>query len=211
MVSLQVVDGASTRDVTGSLDSGTIGGDLRFRDSVAVQLATDVDQLAFDFASALNGVHQANAAVDGSTGRPLFSVTGSATGAAAAIAVDPAIAGDSSLVAAAGAGQGSSSNQGAIDLLALRDQALAAGGARRFGDEAIRMLADLGREAATARADREFQDAQRSGLASLRDSISGVSIQEELTRLSQFKNAADATSRFLATIDGLLGRLIQDL
>jgi flagellar hook-associated protein 1 len=48
-------------------------------------------------------------------------------------------------------------------------------------------------------------------LAGLRDSLSGVDTQEELTNLARFENASNAMAKFVSTIDGMLGSLIEKL
>ena len=208
---IQVVDGNHVRDVTAGIDGGRIGGDLRMRDQVAPAALAQLDQLAFDISSQLNGVHQQNAGLDGQTGRNLFTAPTQVAGAAAAMAVDPAVSADPSLLATAAAGAGPGDNQGALALLGLRDQPLADGGRRTFADAGIQITANVGRAAADAAVDRDFFAAQGNYLSGLRDSISGVSVQEEMTNLSQFQHAAEAQMQFLSTVDELLGSIIQGL
>jgi flagellar hook-associated protein 1 FlgK len=209
-VRIDVVDGAHRRDAT-ALVGGNMGGDLAFRDVAAAQAATDLDTLAFDLTSAINGVHSANAALDGSTGRGLFVAAATASGAAAALAVDPAIDADPRLVAAAQPGAGPSSNAGALALARLSDGVLAGGGTRSFVDEGIRALGAVGVAARVAQGDLDVEGARHDALVALRDSVSGVSIEEEMTRLSQFQHGAEAATRFVATVDELLDHLIRTL
>ncbi len=208
---IEVVDGVHRRDVTTSLSAGMLGGELNFRDVTSANLVTDLDQYAFDLATQINTVHQANAGLDGVAGRDFFGAPAVAVGAAVTFALDAGVDGDSSLIAGAAAGSAGGDNQGALALVALRDQNLAGGNSRTLIDETIRVLADLGRDTATAQVDREFRELHQEGLSDLRDSVAGVSIQDELTRLSQFQHAADASARFLGTIDELLGRIIQSI
>ena len=58
---------------------------------------------------------------------------------------------------------------------------------------------------------KKFHDAQRNGIDALRDSVSGVSLEEELNRLSQFQHASEANMRFVQTIDQILGNMIDRL
>jgi len=41
--------------------------------------------------------------------------------------------------------------------------------------------------------------------------MSGVSLQEEMSNLSQFQHAVEAQLQFITTVDQLLGSIIQDL
>lgn len=209
---IEVVDGSHRRDVTMNVDGGRIGGELRARDQSIPATMAQLDQLAFDIATNVNSIHAANAGLDGQTGRNLFAPPpAGVTGAAAAMQVDPVVDADPNLFAAAAPGAGPGDNQGALALMGLRDQPLASGGTRTFTDAGIDVVADVGFQAASAAAERDFFAIQSEHLAGLRDSLSGVSLQEEMTNLSQFQHAAEAQVKFLGTIDELLGSIIEGL
>lgn len=211
MARLELVDGASRIDVTAQIDGGAIGGELSFRDGAALDAAAQLDQLAFDLAAEINATHRAGAGADGVTGRDLFTAPAQVAGAAAAIEIDPAVAADHDLLAAGGAGAGPTDNANALALAAMRDQPLAAGGTRSFVDAGIEIATGVGQSAARARADHEMLGAVRDHLDGVRDSIAGVSIQEELTRLTQFQHGVEAATRFISTVDGLLGTIIESV
>jgi flagellar hook-associated protein 1 FlgK len=208
---IEVVDGPHRRDVTAGIDGGRVGGELRMRDQAAPEALEKLDQLAHDIATQFNAVHQQNAGLDGETGRNLFATPAQVSGAAAAMAVDPALLADSSLLATAGPDAGPGDNEGVRALLALRDEPLADGGRRTFVDAGIQIVADIGRSAADAVIDRDFFAAQGDHLAGLRDAMSGVSLQEEMSNLSQFQHASEAQVRFLAAVDELIGNIIEGL
>ncbi len=208
---IEVVDGQSRRNVTGDLDGGRLAGELRFRDETAVGLLADTDQLAYDVATSTNAVHAANAALDGSTGRNFFTAPAAVSGAAAALEVDPSIAANADLLALGTPGEGPGSNGGGLALLGVRDAPVAGGGTTTLSEQGIRVMAGLGRSTATASVERELYTAQRDTLAGFRDSMAGVSVQEELVRLSQFQHASEASARFIGTVDQLLGRLIESI
>lgn len=208
---LALVDGGHRLDVTASLSAGAIGGELSFRDGEALTSANDLDALAFDLTTAVNGVHRGGAGLDGVIGRDLFAAQPGVAGAAARMAVDPAVAADPARLAAAAPGTGPGDNQAMLDLLALRDSKVAGGGTRTVGDAAIALSSDLGRATADAEADT-VRDGDLAGhLAGLRDSLSGVDLDEELAKMVHFQHASEAMTRFLSTIDGMLGDLLQRL
>jgi len=211
MVRVDLVAGTHTRNVTAALDGGTIGGDLRFRDDASVQTADDLDQLAYDLATQVNATHRANAGLDGVTGRDLFVDPTAVAGAAASMAVDPTVDSDPDAIALAAAGAGPADNNGALAMLAMRDRPLAAGGTLTFVDAGIDLVATVGHAAVAADRDSALRATQRDHIAGLRDAVAGVSIQEELTRLSRFQRAAEASTRFVSTVDQLLGDIINRL
>jgi flagellar hook-associated protein 1 FlgK len=209
-VRLDVVDGVHRRDVT-ALAGGKLGGEIAFRDGAAAQAAADLDQLAFDLASRLNTTHRAGAALDGSTGRDLFVQPAAPAGAAAAMALDPAVSADPRLLAVAATGAGPSDNRNGLALAALGNQLLAGGGTRSFTDEAIHSLGALGLAARQAKGDADVEQARGDALAALRDGLSGVSLEDEMVRLSQFQHAAEAATRFVSTVDNMLNDMIKNL
>ncbi|HEY6174886.1 MAG TPA: flagellar basal body rod C-terminal domain-containing protein, partial [Kofleriaceae bacterium] len=100
---------------------------------------------------------------------------------------------------------------GALALFALGSQNVASGGTRTLGDAAIDVVSGVAQSGATARGDATRDGLVADHLAGLRDSISGVDTQEELTNLSRFENASNAMAKFITTIDGMLGSLIEQL
>ncbi len=208
---IDVVDGAHRLDITSQITSGELGADLHFRDKVTADLILEVDQLAFDVATSINAVHRSNEGLGGSTGQNFFVEPTTATGAAIAFEVDPVLDADSSLLASVSAGGAVGDNGGMLALLDSQEQLLAAGGTSTFVDESVRVISNVGQDVRAAVLDQKFHDAQRNSLDALRDSVSGVSLEEELNRLSQFQHASQASMRFVQTIDQLLGRLIDVL
>lgn len=211
MARIDLVQGAVKRDVTGDIDGGRLAGDLWVRDDATLRAAADLDQLAFDLATEINNVHRASAARDGSSGRDLFIAPGAPAGAAAALQVDKTVAGDPALLALGTVGAGAGDNGGALGLLALRDQPLAAGGTRSFTDEAIGVAVRIGREVDNVKADLSVATARMDTLAGVRDTLAGVSTQEEMMKLAQYQHAATAATQFLSTVDSLLGRILEAL
>lgn len=207
---LAVVDGNSRRDVTSAIGGGTIGAELQTRDGTLADARTALDQLAYDVATSMNGVHAANAGLDGVTGRNLFTPLGGVAGAAKALAIDPAIAGDPTKLALGAPGQGPGSNAGAVALFQLANQPVAAGG-KTLGAAALDLVGAVGTAASRATADAKRDQLVTNHLAGLRDSLAGVDIQEELTNLARFEHASSAMTRFVSTIDDLLGDLIDRL
>lgn len=207
---LSVVSGASRRDVTPAIGGGTLGAQLQVRDGMLADTRTSLDQLAYDLATSMNTVHATHAGLDGTSGRPLFTPLGGVAGAAAALAIDPAIEADPAKLALGAPGQGPGSNAGALALYQLANQPVATGG-KTLGDVALDMVATVASGVARANADVKRDTLVADHLAGLRDSLAGVDIQEELTNLARFEHASSAMTRFVATIDELLGELIDRL
>ena len=93
----------------------------------------------------------------------------------------------------------------------MRDALTAGGGTRTATDEAIHLLAGIGRLATDAQSAQDLHMARGDMLAASRDALSGVSIEEEMLRLNEFQRAAEAASTFVSTVDEMLANLISTL
>ena len=208
---LEVVAGGVHRDVTATIAGGSLGADLKVRDHTIAQVSGQLDQLAYDVTSSVNAVHTANAGLDGVSGRPMFTPLAQVAGAASAIAVDPGLDGDPSRLALAAPGVGPGDNTGALALFALGSQTVASGGTRTLGDAALDVVSGVAQAASDAKGDATRDGMVADHLAGLRDSLSGVDPQEELTNLARFENASNAMAKFVSSIDSMLGSLIDQL
>lgn len=208
---IEVVDGNHRLDVTGVVSSGMLGADVHFRDDLTERLIGEIDQLAFDVATNFNAVHRTFAGLDGGTGRDFFVEPLQVQDAAKFFQVDAALDANPDLLASATVGQPVGDNLGMLALLDTKDQTLASGGQRTFVDESVRFISNMGQDVRAAVIDQKFHDAQKSSLDALRDGISGVSLEEEMNRLSQFQHASQANMRFVQAVDDLLGRMIDTL
>ncbi|MEO8698611.1 MAG: flagellar hook-associated protein FlgK [Kofleriaceae bacterium] len=207
---LELVDGASRRDVSSGIGGGAIGAELKVRDVTITRAQADLDQLAFDVANSFNATHTANAGLDGVSGRTMFVAPTSLIGAAKALAVDPGLAADPSQLATAAPGSGPGDNTGALALFALANANVATGG-KTLTSAAIELSASIGAEASAATSAVTRDTLVADHLAGLRDSLAGVDVQEELTNLARFEHASSAMAKFVSTIDSLLGNLIDRL
>lgn len=210
-VTITAGTGAGQRDVTQQLGAGRLGGEVEFITGTIADSLAQLDQLAFDLATALNGVHAAAQASDGTTGLPLFDIPVGPAGAASAISVNQVIVDDPSLLATGTLGEPAGDIGGVTSLLSVREALTSGGGTRTATDEAIHLLAGIGRLATDAQSAQDLHTARGDMLAASRDALSGVSIEEEMLRLSEFQRAAEAASTFVSTVDQMLANLISTL
>jgi flagellar hook-associated protein 1 FlgK len=169
-----------------------------------------LDTLAFDVASSLNTAHAAGAGLDGVSGRAMFVAPTQVAGAAASLEIDPGLDADADQLATGTPGAGAGDNRGALALFAISTAAASSTGGTLSG-AALGLVSSVGRQTADANASAAREGLVSEHLAGLRDSLAGVDIQEELTNLSKFEHASSAMTRFVSTIDGLLGDLIDRL
>jgi flagellar hook-associated protein 1 len=203
---LTSADGKGTATLAGSAIGGTIGGELNVRDGALLSTGNSIDQLASDFGNAVNAASENGYALDGTSGHDLFTV-GAQLGAAGRIAVSSDVAADPSLLAAAGSATGGAGD--ATNLLAIQatqDQALSTGATAgtAFGN----IVSSFGSAAASATAQAQQDAAINTHLTTLRESVSGVSVDEEMINMQKAQRAYEAISHVMSTTTTMLDTLM---
>jgi flagellar hook-associated protein 1 FlgK len=187
---------------------GSTGGLLAARDGALLKAETDLDKLAYEFSNAFNTVHQQGYGLDAGTGRDFFTPLTQAAGASSLISVDAAIAANSNLIAAAGSPDAATGdNVNLLALVATEQQELYNGS--DVGDILSRAVADFGATTAQARAKFEQDSHALSSLEGLRESASGVSIDEEMISLTKSQRAFEAVMKVITTADAMLDTLMK--
>lgn len=200
--------GSATVDLSSSLSSGSLGGLMAQRDTVIEGLRSDLDTLAFEMASAVNAQHQLGFGLDGVTGRDFFSPIASVDGAAAALSLDAAVDGNPDAIAAASVSGAPGDNSNATALAALANSTFASLNNQDFSSFYSSVVSGLGQDAALSYGSEARSNLDLQGALSLRDSISGVSLEEEALDLMRFQDAYQAAARVLTTANEMLDELM---
>lgn len=206
-----VARGSIIADVTSQVTGGTLGGLRDARDVDATAIARNLDNLAYDLATAVNGQHAQGFGQDGVNGRNLFSVTGP-VGAALSLKLDPAMVGrPDRLGAASSAATLPAGADNAVLLAQLAGQKIAGGGTRTPIEAYSDLVGDVGQRKASAAHDTELHAAVLSQAKAMQDSVSGVSMDEEMISLTRFQRAYEAAAKLVSTADQLLAGLIAQI
>jgi flagellar hook-associated protein 1 len=199
-------------DVTSQLTGGQLAGIKEARDVDDAAESQSLDQLTYDIGSAINTQQQAGYASDGSAGLALFTLGPSAQNAAATIQVNSAIVGHPELIAAAGsAATAPGGSDNAVALANLANENIAGGGTTTAADAYANIVGDVGLRAQSAQQDSDTRDAMTAQVQTMRDSTSGVSLDEQMVALSNYQSAYAAASKLITTADTLLSGLIADI
>jgi len=163
--------------------------------------------LAFDFANAINGVSSVGFAQDGTTGHNVFTVGATSAGAAGQITIDPTLAADPSLLAAASSAGGLPGDNTNMNAMIATERTALAGGSdpeTTFSN----IVAGFGSAAQRAKAMSDQDGALLDNLTTLRESASGVSLDEEMVNLTSAQRAFEAVSKVITTADSMLDTLM---
>ncbi|MFY3745105.1 flagellar hook-associated protein FlgK [Anaeromyxobacter sp. Red801] len=211
-LSVQLAIGGTSADAP---PGGELGGLVDASSGPLKDAITALDQLAWAVGNQLNAAHRAGYGLDGSTGLDLLDVGTTSAGAARRIAVAGAVAADPSrLATATAAGQpGDAGN--VLALLATSTARIASGQGSDLlaGVDATGALARItGAFGAAARglAASAAQDAGMADhLAAMRESASGVSVDEELLEMEKAQRAYEAISKVIQASSEMFDTLLK--
>lgn len=206
-LSLWITTPAATSEVKlPSAPGGELGGIIGARDGAMAAAQSRLDQLAFDFGNAVNAVSQTGFALDGSTGHSLFTVSATSTGAASTLAIDPTVAANASLLPAAGAA--GAPGDGSIAQAMVNTESLALSGGKSAESELASLTSSYGATTSSIAATADADEAVLANLEALRQSVSGVSVDEELVNMQRSQRAYEAVTRVIKTADSMLETLL---
>ena len=199
---------AGGRDITLEIRGGRVAGAIEARDTAIPDYLTRLDAIAYEMVQQVNTLHQGGFDQLGNTSQDFFAPLASATGAARLIEVDAAVAADSRRIAAAGVNQ-IGDNTVAKGLANLRDALVLDGNSATLVDGWSHLAYRVGRDTRSAIDGLKAQTDIVEQIDALRDSVSGVSLDEEAVQMIKFQRAYEANARFFSTVDQTLSMLFQ--
>lgn len=193
-------------DITSEIKNGKLAGWIAVRDTNIPAYQQQLDTIAFTVAQQVNATHQGGRDLLGGTGNNFFAPIATATGAAAAMAVDAAIVADPQRIAAGGT-IAPGDNTVARQLASLRD-ARVVGGTATFAESWGQLVYRVGSDSQTAIAQRDSRREVAEQVGRLRDQVEGVSLDEEAAKMLRFQRAYEANARYFTTVDNVLATLL---
>jgi len=204
-------------DITAELTGGQLGGTLDVRNQVLgsivgdAQQAGSLNQFAQGLADTVNQVLTSgtvSTATGAANGSPLFKYTSSdATLAAQTLEVNPSItAAQLAPVDASG-----NSNGNANTLAALANQTTGKGSidGMSYTDFFGQIASGIGQQAQTAQDNETAQQTVSAQAQTLRDSISGVSLDQQASILLQYQRGYQAVAQILTVLNTLAQSVLQ--
>ena len=185
--------------------SGSLGGMLAARDGELQQAMSGLDTLAFELAQQVNTIHATGYGLDGLDGRILFENMGVVDGAAANLRLDAGIQGQPEFVAAAlDLTTLPGDNRVALSLAALRESSFMGSGNQTAQEFLQTIRGGLGAGLQAAKRDYDLHSSRLTQLTMLRESVAGVSIDEEMIELTKAQRAFEAAAKVIKAGDELL-------
>ena len=218
---LWVDEGGNTTNITGSLSGGMLKGWVEARDVVISDYLARLDDLAAGIVNEVNSVHRNGygLSIDPATVDPITNPEGDyytnvdffVGTSASDMVINPDIAGDVSLIAAAqDADALPGDNRNALEMAGLQSTLTMSGppSTATFSDFYAALLGDVGSAVQQADISVSHQSDTLAQLDNYRESVSGVSLDEEMVNLIKFQHAYEAAAKLISTVDELLESLI---
>ena len=186
-----------------SLRGGTLNGVLTARDGAITTLRTNLDSLSNQLVTSVNATYNPT----GLTGN-FFNAAGVT---AATITIDSTL-NATTLKASDGGAAGDNTLAQAVANLASRTFTTPADGINgTIGQFYSKTVTDLGQSITTASSRLASQSAITTLVKSQRDSVSGVSLDEEMADMIKYQRSFQASSRVIQVIDDLLNTVVNSL
>lgn len=173
-------------------DGGVLGAQLHVLTVALPSARSALDTLAAQLVERVNAAHMAGTGLDGSTGQPFFDPAGTT---ASSLALASGLTAEG--VAAGSGAPGDGGTATTIAALGVGVQTLATA-----------LLAEAGTRVREATALAGANAAVADHASALRDSVSKVSLDEEMIQLIRYQQAYAASARVLDTANGLFDTLL---
>jgi flagellar hook-associated protein 1 FlgK len=207
-----VLEDSQGNDVSQGLQSGSLKAVLNMTSSVMPGTVASLNQLAQSFATAVNGaleggVDQTGIPQGNPQAQDLFSFN-AANGAAATISVNPLTTSQLALAATAAPGGNAiavqvANLQQATNLIPGQTQTLS----QYYGS----LVAQVGQMVSNAQNDQATTESLTAQAQSARQSLQGVSLDEEAMNLLEYQRGYEAMSKFVQVVDEITLELINDM
>lgn len=195
-------------NITDQITGGRIGGALDVRDHVIEDLLGHVDKLAYTLATEVNKAHIEGYDKTGRNGVLFFEMPPQEKGAASNMALNKTIFNDVSRIATASRPDAPGDNTVANVISALQYRQVMDSGTSTMDDYYNTQVGQVGAMAQRAVKAQESQKNVMTQLTNIRESISGVSLDEETTKMIEFQKTYDASARLIKTADEMFDTVL---
>ncbi len=194
--------------LTDRIQGGRLGGLLSVRSGELNGLKHDMDNLAYTIASEVNGMHAQGFNAYNQTGVNFFEPLNGANGAAQYLSMNQDIKVDSGRISAGRDPNRPGDNRVAVEIAELQYGKPVFDGSLTLDEFYNGIVGELGIKTQAANRKAEVQKNVVDQLSNLRESISGVSLDEEAAKMIEMQKQFDAAARLIRTADEILETVI---
>jgi flagellar hook-associated protein 1 FlgK len=189
------------------VDNGQLYSLMYFRDDYLKEVTETMDNFTSLLISETNELHQTGYGLDGTTtGLDFFTGTNMKD-----INLNPVIYSNTDLIAAAKIAGSSGDNSNIQDILSLRTKSVFNGGTLNFNDYYNNMIIKMGTDGQQSSRELENVNLLLDKLNARDESVSGVSLDEELVDLVKYQQAYNAAAKIITTMEEIFDVIINQL
>ncbi|GAB4317044.1 MAG: flagellar hook-associated protein FlgK [Candidatus Zixiibacteriota bacterium] len=188
-------------------EGGELAGLVEARDKLVPEYRAKLDQLVASFVTEINTLHINGAALDGTTGHAFFDPLGLT---ADTIRLSSDISNDLNMIAASQSG-GPGDNANAIAIANLQNSLTMNNGTSTFNEFFAGLVGSIGVRSSEATDAKTNAELVLQQIEFSRQSVQGVSLDEEMANLIRAQHAYDAAARVVNAMDQALETLINDM
>jgi flagellar hook-associated protein 1 len=201
-----VWDTAPATSINDSIAAGNLKGWMNVRDSLVPEYKDQLDILAGQIIDQVNSVHSTGMGLDGSTGNNFFSGNSAST-----IQVNATVLGDVNKIAAAGAVSLDlirGDNTQAIAIAGLQNKQTMDGNSATFDTYFNTLVSRVGSDVQNASMNLEHHAMTVDQMENYRESICGVSLDEEMVNLVKYQQGYAAAAKLIDTVQQMMDTVI---
>lgn len=201
---LVYMEGRSPPEITHTLKRGKLGGLLETRDEFLGKTLNKMNELAYSMTTKINEIHREGYALNGSTGIDFFKPLESSKNAAEQMSLSYEVSSDAKNIATALVPNAPGDNRLTQFIARLQHARIMSEGQSTFDEFYNATVADLSTVTQKNKQVLEHQDHVIGQLEKFRESVAGVSLDEETTNLVQYQHAFDASAKVIKVADDML-------
>lgn len=195
-------------NITSRIKGGSLGGSLEVRDKVIEDLKEQINTMAYSLASEVNNAHREGFDRNGNAGNDFFQLNPDFNLTAFDLKVNQEIIEDVNRIAAASKPNSIGDNTIANVISQIQYKEIMDDNTSTLDDFYNAQVGSIGVATQRAIKSKESQDNILNQLSTIRESISGVSLDEETTKMIEFQKAFDASARVIRTADEMFDTVL---
>lgn len=195
--------GSKNVDVTDRLSDGRLGGLKSAQESGLERLLSGVSQWLKVLGQEINEVHRQGYDLNGQKGLEFFKVK-THTDGSVEVELNPEILNDLSRIAVAGNPDGVADATVAHMISQLENRPIFNDGKATLADFYNSLLGEVGVMSQRAQEDVSIQKELMTQLEKVRESVSGVNLDEETTQMLEWQKTFEASARLIRVADEML-------
>ena len=190
--------------------TGSLGATLALRDSIIPGYQAELDALATTLASEVNKQHRAGFDLNGAPGKEFFdpaATTAATFNLNPALINDPLVSG-TTLIAASSKASAAGDNVNAVKIAGLQSQRLMSGNTLTFNGFWNGLVSEVGLDVSSSKTNVSQDEAFSNQLNVLRDTTSGVSLDQELSDLMMYQRSYQACAQVITTATAMMDTVL---